>query len=233
MLIIIDKRMPAEARQKLQKYGDVLELHTSGIVYPTISGHPDIFFCQTSDGLVAAPNLPDEILLTLQNKKMKILSGIKSPGNTYPFTAHYNAVSGQRFLIHNLKYTDPTILKVAGRQTHIHVGQGYTRCNLISLNDEVFITSDPGIHKTLTGIGLNCRFFPAENIQLSGFDHGFIGGTCGIWNQKIFICGSLKHYMWGKAFLSLADSAGFQIIELADDLLQDVGSILFIDHRFS
>ena len=58
MLIIIDKRMPAEIRQQLKMYGDVLEIQTSGIVYPSISGHPDIFFCQTAAGLIAAPDLP-------------------------------------------------------------------------------------------------------------------------------------------------------------------------------
>ncbi len=55
MLIIVDKKIPWEAKDKLSVSGTVLELETEGIVYPAISGHPDIFFCKTPQMLVISP----------------------------------------------------------------------------------------------------------------------------------------------------------------------------------
>lgn len=229
MLIIVDARMPEMAKQRLEEFGNLMELETSGLVYSAISGHPDIFFCQTNKNLVLAPNLPEKYLRMLQKQRVRFEVGGKSVENKYPGTATYNASIGNRYLIHNLNYTDVSILDASHELEHIHVNQGYARCNLISLNDGVFITSDPGIHKTLIGNGLACKLFPAENIVLPGFDHGFVGGACGVWDQKIFLCGSLRHYSWSKSFASLVESAGFQIIELSDGLLHDVGSMFFID----
>jgi hypothetical protein len=74
MLNIIDKKIPEEAKKNLAEAGlhpdySLLELETEGLVYPAISGHPDIFFCQTPQTLVIAPNLPHpckEILIKNQ-----------------------------------------------------------------------------------------------------------------------------------------------------------------------
>lgn len=229
MLIIVDARMPDAAKQKLADYAPLMELETSRLVYPAISGHPDIFFCQTKSHLIVAPNIPVKYFRILQERRIKYFTGHKIVGNKYPETAAFNAHIGKRYLIHNLNFTDNKIVMAATGLKSIHVNQGYTRCNLISLNDEVFVTSDHGIYKSLSGYGLSCHLFSTEKILLSGFDHGFIGGTCGIWDQKIFLCGNLKHYYWGKAFRNLTESVGFQIVELTDGLLNDVGGILFAD----
>lgn len=231
MLIIIDKKMPAEAKKHLQNYGEVLELHTSGIVYPTISGHPDIFFCQTANVLVVSPNLPDEYLNILKYSKIKFITGENKLGMAYPFTVHYNAFSGHRFLIHNLKYTDKAILQTTARLIHINVGQGYTRCNLISLNEEIFITSDAGIQRSLARQGLHSKYFSPQHIYLKGFKHGFLGGTCGILDRKIFLCGSLKYHHWAGNFRKITEEAAYEIIELAKRPLLDVGCILFVKNH--
>jgi hypothetical protein len=65
MLIIVDHKISQRAKEKLSQYGDLVELRTEGITYPAISGHPDIFFCQSADKLIVAPNLPEEYLAKL------------------------------------------------------------------------------------------------------------------------------------------------------------------------
>lgn len=57
MLIVIDKRIPEEAKKRLSGFGKIIEFETKGITYPAISGHPDIFMCQTTESLICAPNL--------------------------------------------------------------------------------------------------------------------------------------------------------------------------------
>ncbi len=224
-LIVIDKKMPHEAKRTLLQYGDVLELETAGITYPAISGHPDIFFCQAPAGLIVAPELPDKYFEALKQKKLNFVKGGLMPGSQYPQTAAYNAVVCGNLLIHNLKVTDSVVLNACQDLQHIHVKQAYTRCNLLTLNS-IFITSDKGIEKILTIKGINCKFFSPEGIKLEGFSHGFLGGACGVYEDQVFVCGSLKHYSYGKEFKQIADQAGYYVEELYNGPLIDVGSIL-------
>jgi hypothetical protein len=226
-MVIIDKKTPPAAKEKLAVFGGLIELATSGITYPAISGHPDIFFCQTPSGLIVAPNLPDEYFSLLDQHKIKYQKGKTIVGKAYPQSSPYNAVVTQKHLIHNLKFTDPLLLKACEGLTPSHVNQGYTRCNLLALNENLSITSDKGICNSLSDHGLICHIFPPDEIKLEGFTNGFLGGACGIWDLKLFICGSLRHYSRGHDFRKIVESEGYEIIELVDEPLMDVGSILF------
>jgi hypothetical protein len=148
--IIADSRMPEEAKKNLKKLGDVLFLNPTETTYKSISAHPDIFFFQTEDGLIYAPNAPKRIVKELKKRKIKLTEGKKEVGKKYPETVPYNAVGIGDTLIHNLKHTDSTILSLY--KNHIHVNQGYTRCNLVALNENCFITSDEAISCQLSAI---------------------------------------------------------------------------------
>ena len=147
--IIADSRMPEEAKKNLKKLGDVLFLNPTEITYKSISAHPDIFFFQAEDGLIYAPNAPKRIVKELKKRKIKLTEGKKEVGKKYPETVPYNAVGIGDTLIHNLKHTDSTILSLY--KNHINVNQGYTRCNLVALNENCFITSDEGIFNAVNG----------------------------------------------------------------------------------
>jgi hypothetical protein len=121
---------------------------------------------------------------------------------------------------------DPEIVEAAGNREIIHVKQGYTRCNLIPLGNNRFITSDKGIEKTLLQYGLEVLYVDPDGILLPGFNHGFIGGTCGVWQNKLFFIGSLKYFPEGQKIKDFV--TGMEIIELYDGSLFDGGSILFI-----
>ena len=92
--------------------------------------------------------------------------------------------------------------------TPVHVDQGYCRCNLLPLKDDCFITSDEGIYKvsrdsisetpsrrSISEIHLNVS---PQDILLEGFPHGFFGGCCGVWEDKVFINGSLEFLQEGE-----------------------------------
>ena len=240
--IIADARMPEEAKKNLKKLGDVLFLNPTEITYKSISAHPDIFFFQTKDGLVHAPNAPKRIIKELKKRKIKLTEGKKEVGKKYPETVPYNAVGIGDTLIHNLKHTDPTILSLY--ENHIHVNQGYTRCNLVALNGNSFITSDENICKvaetqsrkdTESGFCVQSSEFrilyiDPKQIKLEGHDHGFFPGCCGVWKNNLIVCGSTK-YLKEKAELDkfLKDN-DFNLIELYDGELFDVGSVLIIEN---
>lgn len=229
VLIIVDNKTPAEAKKRLAFYGELLALETNAITYPAISGHPDIFFCPTPQGIVVAPNLPFHYLRELEKHQIIYLAGTKAVGSTYPNSATYNAATTSGYFIHNIRHSDPALLAACASLTHIHVNQAYTRCNLFALDNDLFITSDSGIEKTLCRRQLQCFYLSPTGIYLQGHRHGFIGGACGCWQKKVFLCGSLRHYVWGKKFRELVEEKGYEVVELFDGPLYDIGTILFAD----
>lgn len=228
MLILIDKKIPEAAKEELSHYGDLLELETSGITYDSISGHPDIFFFQSGSKLITAPNLPETFIAPLKSYGLQFGKGKCSVGQKYPGTARYNAAVGENIFIHNLKITDDQVLECVSGKYQVEVQQGYCRCNLLPLRNDSFITSDKGIYTTLTRENISALYADPSEIILPGFSHGFFGGACGVYENKVFITGSLDYLKDGsevKAFLHKLD---YNIIELYDGPLFDGGSILFL-----
>ncbi len=238
MLIIIDQKMPEEAKKRLTSYGDLLELKTEGITYPAISGHPDIFFCQADDKLIVAPNLPKTYFDRLNAHDIDYMVGELPVGLDYPASSRYNAVATENYLIHNFRHTDFVITRSLQDLTPVHVDQGYCRCNLLPLKEDHFITSDEGIFKVLMRLHLrdsisetpsqSSIFVTPEDILLEGFPHGFFGGCCGVREDKVFINGSLKHFKEGEKVSLYLEHLNYEIIELMDRPLLDCGSIIFI-----
>ncbi len=268
--IIADSRMPEEAKKNLKKLGDVLFLNPTDITYKSISAHPDIFFFQTKDGLIYAPNAPKRIIKELKKRKIKLTEGTKEVGKKYPETVPYNAVGIGDTLIHNLKHTDSTILSLY--ENHIHVNQGYTRCNLVALKEGVFITSIPdnrqgclslskaqigastssATEKTKvqsrdastmsfikqsensftenivdTSVQTSVLYIDPKQIKLEGHDHGFFPGCCGVWKNNLIVCGSTKYLKEKEELDKFLKDNDFNLIELYDGELVDVGSVFF------
>ena len=228
MLIIIDNKIYQAAKNKLSAYGDLMELKTEGITYPAISGHPDIFFCQAPGHLIVAPNLPEAYFEQLRIYGIDFIPGELPVGPEYPSSARYNAVATDEFLIHNFRHTDFTITRTLEDLQPVHVDQGYCRCNLLALKEGHYITSDEGIFKVLTRFHLDLLFVSPHTILLEGFPHGFFGGCCGIWKDKVFINGSLDHYPEGEKVRQYLEDLGYEVVELFDGPLMDAGSILFV-----
>jgi len=226
MLIISNNTLPSSAKEKLKDYGDLILLEKNHVVYDAISNHPDVFLCQIDDLLIIAPNTSNKLKETLSLKGLNIIEGIKPLGEKYPNTAIYNAVLTENFLIGNSNFIDEKIISHMGNRKIIDVKQAYTRCNLLPLAGERFITSDKGIQKQLLKSNLEVLYVNPEKIVLKGFANGFIGGCCGVFNNKVFIAGRLNYFPEGDKINDFLE--GSDIIELYDGPLLDVGSIFII-----
>lgn len=229
MLIFIDERSPEPSKKKLSQFGKVVGFITENITYQAISGHPDIFMFQDKDCLIVAPNIPIYYKEILKEYNKKFLEGQKSIGISYPESARYNAVSTHNLLIHNLEITDVVILKHLANHKKIHINQGYSRCNLIALNAENFISSDVGIQNALIRNGLNCHFVCPDTISLPGYPHGFFGGCFGIYRDNFFLNGNLKFLPENKKIREFIEAQNIKIIELHDGPLFDGGGVFFIE----
>jgi hypothetical protein len=238
MLIIVDKKIPREAKDKLSAICNLLELETEGIVYSAISGHPDIFFCKTPQVLVLSPNLPENYLDKIRQLNISFIIGNPSsilhpppPTLQYPESVRYNAAVNEHYLVHRVEFTDPIILQTCHTQKKVPVKQAYTRCNLLLLKDDHYLTSDQGIHKNLKRTGLVGICVSPEGIVLPGFPNGFIGGAMGLLNDNVYITGSLSHYPEGQAVKEFLEALKYEIVELYAGPLFDGGGILFMNYK--
>jgi len=228
MLIIANKKIPEEAKNSLQKYGELDMLETSGITEDSISGHPDLFFCKANNKLILAPNLPESYKDILETKNISFIEGKSNVGIKYPEAACYNAVITEKYLIHKSNITETEIINDCNNLSKIYVNQGFTRCSLLALKENYFITSDEGIYKTLISQELQVLLVSPNDIILPGHSYGFFGGTCGIYEDILFIIGNLNFYKDGESIRKFVQSLNYTIIELYNGPLFDGGSIIFI-----
>ncbi len=228
MLIIVDNKIPALAKEKLARLGEVAGLMSEDLTYPAISGHPDIFFCQLPQMVITSPNLPGKYFQLLDKNRIRYAKGTLPVGSEHPLSIHYNAAANDHYLIHRLEYTDPLILENAHFLKKIPVKQGYTRCNLVLLKKDHFITSDAGIMKTLSRNGFKGLFIAPEGIVLPGFSNGFIGGTMGILHDTVHVLGNFAYHPSGGEIARFLNGLNYRIDALYDGPLFDGGGILFL-----
>ena len=225
MLIIVDKRIPKEVKEKLSEMGDLCLFATENIVYEAISGHPDIFIFQKEDAVVLAPEIPKYVIEKLQKHNINITIGSKKLSSKYPYTASYNVAYGKGVFIGNTKTTDKAILDLSKNGTWLQSPQSYARCNTIVLDKNNIITSEVTVANSME----NSLFINPKEIKLAGFNNGFFGGCVGLYKNRLYLIGSLKHHSQQSDILQYCNKLNIEIVELYDGAFFDGGGIFFFD----
>ncbi len=225
---IVNKDIPQQALSALIQWGEVQRFTSDNRTYHQVAGHPDLFFCGHQGRYVVAPNTPEKYIHWLNERGVDFVLGSQPVGGRYPSSAHYNAVITESYLIHNLSATDPVVLETFGHLKQININQGYSRCSLLPLKDNHFITSDQGIYKVLRKNHLDVLYVNPSTILLPGFKHGFFGGTAGVDADTLFLIGSLSYFPEGEMVRAYLTRLNYTVVELYDGPLFDGGSILMV-----
>lgn len=192
----------------LKERGYELELiKKSDITYDPVNTHPDIFMCSMGPGKQVFFGCPEKI------------------GPKYPENIIYNAACTGKFFIHNIIYTDPDLIEAAGNLEKINVSQGYTKCNVLIVDENSIITSDVGIHNSCYG-KLDILLIEPGHIKLRHFSHGFIGGASGRIDDTIVFNGNLEDHPDYAAITEFITKRGLDIKYFKDYPLEDIGSII-------
>lgn len=226
---IIDARCNATIIEQLHNYVEEVFLFKSeGITYESISCHPDIFIYQDANKLIIAPNAPQELHDWLRQKGIVYIQGESRIGTTLQDSCYYNCVATKNRFFHREGFTDSAVFNHNQRKEFIQLPQSYTRCSMLPLTEETFITSDTGIHKALQKNGLTSFLFSPNEIQIAVHHNGFLGGTCGIADEKIFFLGNPLLHKDGERLYQFIEKSGLEIIPLCDEKLYDGGGIFFL-----
>ncbi len=181
----------------------------------------------SSDTLLVCPECFDYYKKMLPD--INIIKGFSSLGSTYEEHSAYNIARVFGIAFHNTRFTDPVAKEYFEKNNIplVHVNQGYTKCSAAIISENAVITSDTGIFSAVKIAGADALLCQSGFIELPGFNYGFIGGTCGITDEKtVFFTGSLSLHPDGAKIYDFIKSHGVNIIEGHQNSLYDIGSIL-------
>lgn len=231
MWFLTNKKIPKEAKNTLQKYGEVICFYAKNETTLPLAGHVDIFMCQYQNTVVLAPNTPKSIISILNNNNVNIVMGNKPVTHNHPDTILYNCLITKDFVIGNIKHLDKHVLDTYADKKQIHVSQGYMRCNTISIDNKAFVTSDAATYKVLSTFADVC-FVDSQQIILTGYKYGFFGGCCGFASKKLFVCGNISQNPNYTELNLFVNKYGIKIIDLMQTTdIYDIGSIFCFDKK--
>ena len=150
--------------------------------------------------------------------------------SVYPKDVYLNAltVGNKIFARLDCLSSDIKIYAEKAGSELVNVKQGYARCTAVPLSDNAVITADPSITGAARANGIDILQISSGNVRLDGYDYGFIGGACGVFEDTVFFAGDLSLHPDGERIDKFCRNHGKEVVSLSDEPLYDVGSIFFI-----
>ena len=109
----------------------------------------------------------------------------------------------------------------------INVNQGYTKCSIAPVSDNKALTSDFLIHEKLISYNIDCLYINPKVVYLKGYDNGFIGGSTGLINEKIFLStGKIFDENISVSLKEFIQSSGYLYDEATSEQITDLGTLL-------
>ena len=186
MICFVDYRTTEEEINSLKNLNyDVIKIPKDNNLYEAINGHTDIQLnILNRHTIIVNKNINLSFKELLKTKNINFIESDSTLSFKYPSNISLNAYITDNYLVHNLKFTDKKILDYCKNKKIIHVNQGYTKCSILPLREKAIITNDTGIYNKLNSENFDILLLPFGDIELSGFNYGFIGGV-GYLNDKV------------------------------------------------
>ena len=229
MICFVDYRTTENEINSLKKLNyDVIKIPKDNNLYEAINGHTDIQLnILNKNTIIINKNINLSFKELLKTKNINFIESNSTLSSKYPSNISLNAYITDNYLVHNLKFTDKKILEYCKNKKTINVNQGYTKCSILPLREKVIITNDTGIYNTLKNENFDILLLPFGDIELSGFNYGFIGGVGGmISNDSMAFFGSLDNYAFGNEVKKFLYKYDIKPIYLSNTKLIDRGSLL-------
>lgn len=189
-----------------------------------VKTHPDMnFFHAGGNRLFSSVHLFEG-----QKGINNIVTG-ESLGSLYPRDVLYNACIIGNKIILNEKTVSAKISEFAYESglTIIPVNQGYTKCSVCPIDENSFITDDPGIFSAAQNYFDDVLLISKNSIRLDGYDYGFFGGCCGkIDKNKLAVNGRIESHTDKYRIIDFLEARKTAIVELSNKPLTDIGSII-------
>ncbi len=196
-----------------------------------VAAHPDVNLLQISSEDLFCGDLNISSNLPLFYKLHKTQGSFSKK---YPGDVLLNAVRiGDKFIC-NIKTIDKAVLEFVYKYglNIIHTNQGYVKCSICVVDENCIITDDESIYKSTQNYFDDVLLIEKGSIRLQGLNYGFIGGATGkIDKNKIAFNGRIESHKNHKQIIDLLSKYKIDPVELTNDILTDIGSIIPLTQR--
>ena len=202
-----------------------------------LSGHCDLSVLHGGgDTLFLAPFLKNSLLSAqLSELGAKIIFPAISQGEKYPNDAQMNMAAVGKNLIYCEGVSSEDIVRYftnSGGLTPCTGRQGYSRCSICIVDDNSIITADSTIAQAAKKSGLSVLQISPGNIDLKGFEYGFIGGAAfKLSDDKIAFTGSLDGHPDKHKIIDFLGQRDIRPVFLTDMPIFDIGGAVPITEK--
>ena len=208
----------------------VLRVRRAGSLPDAICSHADLQVLPLGGSLIAVNEEQTDLIAQLEEIGFRVMK-TGGFGKEYPHDCVLNLLPLKSFLIGKRSVMPRQILSL-GIFEPVDVAQGYSRCSSVLLDEDAVLTDDPSIGKTVLNFAKFSIMLKQKEIVLKGYDHGFIGGSCGkISEKEIAFCGQIPDTPFGRALKEALAGRGFSFCELGSSQLTDTGGIVPLMQR--
>lgn len=231
--IFVSSKISEEEENNLIKFGaEPVKVPECDSLQGPVSDHPDMLLNITdSKNILIHKDMDKSFTLFLSKLGYNIHFSNKILKKEYPRDIILNGLNLQDIFIHRLDSTDPMLLQLAAGKKLINTRQGYSKCSVAVLSKNVFITSDDNMEEILLKEGKKVLKIPYGDIELKGYNYGFIGGCCGLIHpEAVAFYGDLNFYKYGNEVLNFLKQNKIKPLYLRKGRLTDRGSIMSCWH---
>lgn len=203
--LIVNKDMRQIEKNYLKSLGYILiYTNKNKNIYDEISSHVDIFCCKVGKNLILEPNFFNTLVSFSEYTDIQnLVSVIKGKTDVVTCNTAYNSCVTSKYAMLNFKNTDNMILKNISKINiaKINIKQKYSKCSILSLNSNSFVTCDQGIAKVLKNYsGIDLLYLESSDFDIKLLNNGkyskmsgFIGGATCVISNKVILFGDAKN----------------------------------------
>lgn len=213
---------------EIKKYGHIIEVQNTSLVYEEIQSHSDIYLVYIGEHFYCDQHQGEQIIASGQKLPENIIFIEGLLGLKYPSTIPFNHKILGDYVFHHEKYIPEQLKRAyvqAGKHL-VHVKQGYAGCSILKVDENHLITADKGIARIAQQLGIKVLRIEPGHIKLSGQMTGFIGG-CGIaLNNEVIFHGQLSEHPQGEDMKRFIYETGKIVVDFNAFPLTDIGGVI-------
>ncbi len=219
---------PKAAIENLEREFEVFILPPDDLIAPEISSHPDMIL-SVMDGKLFCHNTyynkNKALLDTIARRaELDVVASKCERSKDYPYDIAFNVLICENTVLAKESHICPDMRIYPITDTN----QGYAGCTSLFASGHI-ITADSSIIKSAVKANIPTYRISGKDILLGGYDTGFIGGACGVFGDKIYICGDYRHSKSGIELYEFCKQFSLELISLCDGDVYDIGGIKFIN----
>ena len=229
-IAIISPDTSEAIRRNLQKLDlEPMEIPRCSSVERPISGHPDIQIFIHEKSVFCHHEIEISFLKRI-GKYARIIICESRIGEPYPLNIPYNIACTGLIAFHKRSHTDSRVAEyLASRKIPIvNVNQGFAKCATLIIDENHIITADRSIHRAAVENEITSLLIESGDIELPGYQYGFIGGATGTLSDAILFTGKISNHRDYRRICEGIEERGKQIIYLSEENAVDLGTIFVI-----